>query len=607
MPGIVGIIPKDRGDREARAAIEAMTKSLLHEPFYSSGHYQDEAEGLAVGWACHKGSFSDCLPIWNEARDVGLIFSGEDFSVEAEVPSLRAGGHRFNPEDASSLVHLYEERGEDFLARLNGSFSGLLIDHRTHRALLFNDRFGLGRLYYYENDRAFYFASEAKALLRILPELRELDASALAELFAFGCPLGQRTVFSKILLMPGGSKWSFRPGLATDKGTSLPGEPWDDPPRLGEAEYLDRLQELFPRVLQRYFRGPQTVGISLTGGLDTRMIMAWAPSLPFKRPCYTFSGVYRECADVTIARRIAAACQQRHEVIPISKDFFSEFPALAKRSVYYSDGAMDVSGAAELYVNRKAREIAPVRLTGNYGDQVIRGVIGFKPLGLRPEIFEDRFAARVNEVGTIPLRREGSPLAFFCTSQVPWYHYPRHALETSQLTTRSPFLDNDLVSLAFQAPAACQDLRTSLRFIGLGDRSLARIPTDRGFLLSSNPLRGTARRWVQGLTKKAEYAYDYGMPPWLAKLDHALSAFHLEKLFLGRHKYYHFRVWYRHELKNYVRSILLDPRTLKRPYLNGPRLEKMVQDHLGGRDNYTQEIHWVLTSELIQRLLIEKG
>jgi asparagine synthase (glutamine-hydrolysing) len=291
----------------------------------------------------------------------------------------------------------------------------------------------------------------------------------------------------------------------------------------------------------------------------------------------------------------------------MNKDFFSEFPALAKRSICFSDGTMDVSGSAELYMNRKAREIAPVRLTGNYGDQVIRGVIGFKALNLCPEIFEDEFSLCMNEAQRTPFADRENPLSFFCAMQVPWFHYPRHALEMSQLTARSPFLDNDLVSLAFQAPDPCRDLKTSLRLIDDGDPSLARIPTDRGLTLSSTPLIGRTRRLVQTFTKKAEYAYDYGMPHWLTRIDHTFSSMHLERLFLGRHKYYHFRTWYRNELKNYVKGLLLDSRTLQRPYLNGNKLEKMVQAHLNGRNNFTQEIHWILTSELIQRHLIEKG
>ena len=607
MPGIMGIIDKGRGESDAQPNIDLMVKSMRHEKSYVSGTYRADLAGLSVGWVGHQGSFSDCLPIWNETGDVCLIYSGEDFTNEAEVLRLRSGGHRFNVGDASYLVHLYEDMGEEFLTKLNGCFSGLLVDHQRKRVLLFNDRYGLGRIYYYETDRHFYFASEAKSLLHLLPELRELDWNRFAELLSWGCVFGNRTIFSKIRLLPGGSKWTFRPNQKTDKDAFFKMEEWENQPRLDVKDYCERFLQTYPRVLQRHFQGPQTVGISLTGGIDTRMIMAWAPCLPFKRPCYTFSGIYRDCADVRIGKKVASACQQRHETIRINKDFFSEFPALAKRSIYYSDGTMDVSGSAELYMNRKARDIAPVRLTGNYGDQVIRGVIGFKPLDLFPEIFEDEFSLRMSDAKRARIPDQRDALSFFCTAQVPWYHYPRHALEMSQLTVRSPFLDNDLVSLAYQAPDPCRDLKTSLRFIEAGDPSLARIPTDMGVSLPSAFLIGTARRRFQAFTKKAEYAYDYGMPRWLAKLDNALSPAHLEKLFLGRHKYYHFRIWYRNELKNYVQSLLLDSRTLKRPYLRGNNLEKMVKAHINGLNNHTQEIHWILTSELIQRHLVEKA
>jgi asparagine synthase (glutamine-hydrolysing) len=602
MPGIVGFIRKRRDDAGAVPDIGRMVKSLVHEKFYTSGSFRDDELGLAAGWVSHPGSPPDGGPVWNEAREIGLIFAGEDLQDTAAARPGPAGTGA-----AGALLRRYEDRGEDFLRGLNGGFSGLLIDRRKQRIVLFNDRFGLGRIYFHENDRHFLFASEAKALLQAAPELRELDPAGLAELFTYGCVLGPRTLFADVGLLPGASRWAFSPGRPAEKGTYFRTSEWEDQPRLDEATYADRFVETFPRVLEKYLGGPRTVGISLTGGIDTRMIMAWAPCLPFKRPCYTFSGVYRDCADVVIARKIAAACQQRHEVIRLHKDFFTDFPALAKRSVLYSDGTMDVSGAAELYMNRRAREIAPVRLTGNYGDQVVRGVIGFKPLGLSRGIFDDGFAPRLDEARRDPLVPEGRALSFFCGQQAPSYHYPRQALESSQLVTRSPFLDIDLVALAYQAPEAGRDLKTSLRFIHRGDPVLARIPTDRGLSFPPRPLLGPARRGLRTLSKKAEYAYDYGMPQWLSKLDRALSGLRLERLFLGRHKYYHFRVWYRRELQNYVQSVILDPRTLQRSYFRGAALEKMVREHLSGRANFTQEIHWVLTSELVQRHFIEKG
>ena len=91
--------------------------------------------------------------MWNEAENICLILTGENFADRANLDELKRKGHVFDEENASSLVHLYEEWGEDFLLRLNGIFSGLLVDLREEKVILFNDRYGLGRVYFYENKR----------------------------------------------------------------------------------------------------------------------------------------------------------------------------------------------------------------------------------------------------------------------------------------------------------------------------------------------------------------------------------------------------------------------------------------------------------------------
>jgi asparagine synthase (glutamine-hydrolysing) len=113
-----------------------------------------------------------------------------------------------------------------------------------------------------------------------------------------------------------------------------------------------------------------------------------------------------------------------------------------------------------------------------------------------------------------------------------------------------------------------------------------------------------ARQVLQQFTYKAEYAYDYGMPQWLARLDHTFAPLHLERLFLGRHKYYHFRLWYRDSFHQYLKDVLLDPESLRRPYLRGAAVEKIVRAHISGQGNYTLEIHRLLTAELVQRKLL---
>ena len=80
---------------------------------------------------------------------------------------------------------------------------------------------------------------------------------------------------------------------------------------------------------------------------------------------------------------------------------------------------------------------------------------------------------------------------------------------------------------------------------------------------------------------------------------------HLERIFLGRHKFYHFRVWYRDQLANYVREMLLDSRTLSRPYLQRKSVEQVVQGHLKGNRNYTTALHKLLTLEHLHRLFID--
>jgi hypothetical protein len=95
------------------------------------------------------------------------------------------------------------------------------------------------------------------------------------------------------------------------------------------------------------------------------------------------------------------------------------------------------------------------------------------------------------------------------------------------------------------------------------------------------------------------------MPHWLSKVDYYLTPFHLENMFLGRNDIFHFRKWFRNELSDYLKGILLDSKSLSRPYLNKGFFEKMVNEHIKGRNNHTTEINKILTAELTHRLLIE--
>ena len=605
MPGIVGIVSQ-RPSQEYYALLKSMVKCLIHEPFYTDGTYVNEELGLWSGWACYKEAFGDCLPIWNEKKDICLLFSGEDFADQAAIDALRRRGHEFGQDDASYLVHLYEEVGYEFLEKLNGCFSGLLLDLRQQKFILFNDRYGVNRIYYHEDARGFYFASEAKALLKILPGTRQLDLRSLGEVLCCEAILQNRSLFSGISLLPPGSSWVFSRGEPAKKKTYFKREAWESQPELSESDFYKKFKETWTRVLPRYFCGKQSIGLSLTGGVDSRMILAWAPCPPGTLPCYTWGGTYRDCADVKIARRTAKLCQQPHNTILVDGEFLSEFPALAERAVYISDGTMDVTGAVDLYVQRLARQIAPVRLNGVCGGEILRRLVMFKPSPLQQGLFDPELARSFLEASaTYAGELQGHRLSFTSFKQAPWYMASKFTVERSQVTYRTPYFDNDLVAVAYQTPPKLLNNEPALRLIADGNPALGKIATDRGLAFRSIPGVNRARHWYQEFTFKAEYAYDYGMPQWLARLDHIFAPLHLEKLFLGRHKVAHFRVWYRDELSGWLRELLLDSDARSRPYLRPGSLEEILKAHISGHRNYTFEIHKILTLEFIQRKLIE--
>jgi len=129
MPGIAGVICSElRNDCDR--LIDAMIASMLHEKSYLSGTHFVPAMGIYAGRVAHKNSFAANQVFFNEDQDIGLIFSGECFVDPQVLTGLRQKGHELSKTGGDWLVHFYEEEGDLFFEKLNGLFSGLLIDKR---------------------------------------------------------------------------------------------------------------------------------------------------------------------------------------------------------------------------------------------------------------------------------------------------------------------------------------------------------------------------------------------------------------------------------------------------------------------------------------------
>jgi len=590
---------------ECEAIVRTMTRCMEHEAFYVSGIHTVPEMCIYGGWAGLENSPDPAQIFFNEQRDIALLFCGECFIDQQTRTGLRRRGHNFGKQAGDWLVHLYEEEGDGFFERLNGLFSGLLIDKKKSRAFLFNDRYGMERIYWCETRHALYFASEAKALLRILPELRAFDEEGLAQFLAFGCTLEWRTLFRGVSLLPGASLWSFEKGIHRKKRYFSPAA-WESRPTLSGECFESQFQETFQEILPRYFESDGRIGISLTGGLDTRMIMAGRPETGEKPICYTFAGENGETIDARLAARVAATCGLDHRILRIGPDFFSNFASHADRTVYITDGCFGVQGAHEIYLHRRARELAPVRLTGNFGSEVLRSMSTFKPLGLSPELFSPEFGQAVQRSTSGLCCTHEHPVTFGAFREIPWNLFGSLAAGRSQVTFRTPYLDNEIVALAFQAPG---NFRTTplqaLRFVKNNSIPLSNIPTDRG-LTGANPgLIGGLRHFLSEAAFKFEYHTNEGLPHCLSPLDQFFKMINPGARLLGSHKYLHYRSWFRAELAAHMSGIFADARIRRMSFWNSGFIEHMAADHICGRKNYIREINAVLTIEAVERLLFQ--
>lgn len=602
MPGLVGLITK-LPQAVAEQQLLAMVKCLQHEPFYNCGTWSDPEQGIYIGWIARRGCFADGMPVRNEDGQTKLFFAGEEFPEPGLKATLRQGGHRFSDGDASYLVHRYENE-TDFPKGLNGRFHGLVTDRREGTSTLFNDRFGLQRLYYHESKDGFYFAAEAKAILRVRPELRTIDPRGLGEFVACGCVLENRTLFSGIYLLPQGSAWVFRNGELEEKSFYFDPKEWEQQEAVRPEQYYDQLKGAFVGNLPRYFEGHERIGMSVTGGVDTRIIMAWQKSDPNSLPCYTWGSTYRDHEDVKLGRRVAGICKQPHQVFTAGPEFLSQFAHYAERTIFLTDACVDLSRSPDLYVQEKVRLVAPIRMVGTYGSEILMQAIMFKAQSPAPGLFEPLRQQISEGVDTYNASRNVHPVSFVAFRQSPWHHYGVLGLEQTQVAIRSPFLDNEVVKTAYRAPGpdtVAANEKARARLIREGNPALAKLRTDRG----SGGLNSTLTHWYLEFFFKAEYAYDMGMPQWMARIDHMFAPLHLERIWLGRHKPFHFRVWYRDQLREYVRQVLLDDRALARPYVSRAGVERVVNGHLRGDENHTDEIHRLLSLELAHRLFVD--
>jgi asparagine synthase (glutamine-hydrolysing) len=407
-----------------------------------------------------------------------------------------------------------------------------------------------------------------------------------------------------VSLLPGATCWEFGAQGTQKKKRYFDPSQWEAQEALGEEEFKCEFSDTFQRILPRYTEDNESVGIALTGGLDTRMIMACLPRTTTRHPCYTFVGETGLTVDARLAIKIAAVRGFEHHSLRIEPDFLRDFATHLDRTVCLTDGYAGATASHEIYFNARAREISPVRLTGNFGSEIFRSVTTFKPLGLAPDLLSKNYRAVVATEANRTSDNELHPVTFSAFREIPWGLFGLMAAGRSQVTFRTPYLDNDLVALAYRAPIP-QGLssRPAIRLIREASPQLARIPTDRGELLDSSAVRGALRRAYGELTFKLDYFHKEGLPTVLSPLDPLLNAFGVLGI-LGKHKFLPYARWFRNELAPAICERLSSPRVREMPWWAKNAPESLARKHISARGNYARELGVVLTLEAVDRLFL---
>src|SRR5438270_2467982 len=320
-------------------------------------------------------------PMTNEDGTLWIVFNGEIYNHPELRPILEQRGHRYaTNSDTETILHLYEEYGEECVHHLRGMFAFAIWDAPRKMLVGARDRLGIEPFYYTTVGGCFAFASEIKALLE-LPGLRpRLNRRILPEFFAFGYLSSEETLFEGVSKLLPGSRFSIHVDEQNPKLRVT--EYWDldiSPARseLSEPDYIAQFSDLFEETVRLHLMSDVPLGVFLSGGLDSSSI-ATVIAKYRKDPIQTFSVGYEDDAysELPFARQVARHIGAEHnEVILGPDDFFSTLPEM----IWHEDEPLVwQSSVALYYVSRLARQKVKVVLTGEGADEILAGYLKYR-------------------------------------------------------------------------------------------------------------------------------------------------------------------------------------------------------------------------------------
>jgi len=355
-----------------------MNDTIVHRGPDDEGYAELGETGLAMRRLSIIDLSHGHQPIANEHETVWIVFNGEIYNYRELRAELVARGHRFRTEsDTETIVHLYEEKGEDVVDDLRGMFAFALWDTRRRRLLLARDRFGQKPLFYRFTGRRLLFGSEIKTILAVLDEPPPLDLDSLDDYLTIRYVPSPRTMLQGIAKLPPGHTLVLdAAATSAEKGTgSLRTRKYwtlryGPKLSLSERDAVHETRERVREAVDSHMISDVPLGAYLSGGMDSSLIVAMMSQIA-PDPVMTFSIGVKEADfnETPYAREVAERWKTSHFEEIVSPDLV----ALLPRMVHHLDEPSDPIAACMYHSAALAARHAKVVLGGDGGDEVFAG------------------------------------------------------------------------------------------------------------------------------------------------------------------------------------------------------------------------------------------
>ena len=590
-----------------RDALARMTRTMVHRGPDDEGFHLDDDAGLGLGF--RRLSIIDLSPaghqpMSNADGSIWVVFNGEIYNFPDLRRELEARGHVFRSRsDTEVIVHGYREWGPDVLDRLNGMF-GLAVWDRDKRSLMVaRDPMGIKTVYYAEQDGRLLFGSEIRPLRDRMGGRGAVDAEAVNLFLRYRYTPAPWTVVEGIRKLAPGERIIAGPGQwRVERWWNSAPEPFDPMPTDAEAE--ERLLALYTEAVERQLISDVPLGLLLSGGVDSAMLLALMKRQQNAPQTYTVGyGASFKDDELSDAAETARLLGAENASVHLDR---AEFESILSRVVSILEEPVASSSVVPMYrVCERARQDVTVALIGQGPDELFGGYK--RHLGVR-------YGAPWRAVPG-PLRSALGALLSRTTRSEALRRAIHSLSEPDRLTRyRDVFslLPGGLVDGLFQDGALSGDCGERLL-----DQWRQMAPlmekTDELGGLQFLEIRSSLPDELLMYADKIAMAHSLeGRVPYLdlevVRYVERLSA--RFKVRWGRRKWLHRRVcerylpraivnrkkrgfavnvvddWYRHSLEGRAGELLLDPQSRLYGLLRRDRVEALAKEHQSGRSDH---------------------